>query len=198
MTSQLSILVVCTANVCRSAYAAALMRSELRDFGVQVRSAGLSASPGQALCELAAERVSRSHALVLSHTSRQLQLDDLRASALVLTMTSAQRGEIGRLWWAGRDRTFTLIEAATIIRAAHSQHRLEDLAAVLSEHRSKVSMPVGSPRRFSWPSSGPTIQIDIPDGHTSRRRLDHRLTLDRVETTVAGLVASLKVILPRL
>ncbi|RBY86137.1 low molecular weight phosphatase family protein [Blastococcus sp. TF02A-26] len=108
------LLVVCTANVCRSPVAAALLASRLAEAGVVVTSAGTRALDGEpvdppmaALLETAGLPVGRTAA-------RQLRPDLARGAALVLTMTREHRSAVVREAPAAVRRTFLLTEAARI------------------------------------------------------------------------------------
>lgn len=104
------ILVVCTANMCRSPLAAAMLDRALDQRGVaaDVRSAGLMTGgrpmPADGL------RVAREHGLDLTgHVSQELDLWTAERADLILTMTREQGRTIladaPELW----SRTFTLI-----------------------------------------------------------------------------------------
>lgn len=182
MSSDPTVLVVCTANVCRSPYAANLLRPLLSPHGIQVRSAGLAATPGQPPCPLVASRLAETQERSFSHTSRQLSPEALRANPLVLTMTTAQRGEVNRLWWGRQERVFTLVEAVAITRTVSGPIDFEEYVAALSERRSRVPMPVATHMSFPWLwRTEEDIEVDIADGHTSRRTKDHLQTLEQVE-----------------
>lgn len=195
-----TLLVVCTANVCRSVYAADLLRRSLAGVGVDVRSAGLETEPGMTTCQLVEERLSEDGGLTTGHTPRRLTPDDLRASSLVLTMTAAQRSEVNRLYWAGREHTFTVVEATTIARSLPSSDRqerghtnLDAFVAELIARRGMVPMPVSARTGFKWPwPASPEVMIDIPDGHNSRRYADHVDTLDRVASEASDLAVAIR------
>lgn len=186
-----TILVVCTANVCRSVYAANLLSEGARRIGVAVRSAGLAATDNQEPCELVAQRLLDRSGVSLTHRSHRLTAGDLQSSALVLTMTTGQRGEVNRLWWGGRTRTFTLIEAGAIARGLEGVRSFNEFVALLDERRSLVPMPSAPRRANNWlrpPPPGP--QINIEDGHVSTRRGQHVETLNQIEDVVQNLIRS--------
>lgn len=128
----LQILVVCTANICRSPAAAALLSYELgQRFGesVRVASAGTEALAGSPACELSTALVgayprwtggsgSLAHP---DHVSRQVAAADLAASALVLGLDRTHRAALAHLAPAARQRTFTLRQAAAIAAAVGGQ-----------------------------------------------------------------------------
>lgn len=131
------ILVVCTANICRSPLAEQLLQAYLDRYApeveVEVTSAGTHGRPGDRAAtgmrdiaeqwglDLSAHRANRIDAsLVLSHQ-------------LVLTMEDAHRSSVARLGRVLTARTFMLTELAAIIAApaptvAPDDHALDDHA----------------------------------------------------------------------
>lgn len=97
----LRVLFVCTANICRSPLAQALLRYRLRNIGlatrVRVRSAGTSAlrahRPDPRVLQLAAE----AGVAVGRIRSRPLTREMIRSSDLVLVMERSQLEAVGRL-----------------------------------------------------------------------------------------------------
>jgi protein-tyrosine-phosphatase len=88
-----SLLVVCHGNICRSPFAAALLRSALADRGVQVESAGFVAAgrrpPADALAAAARHGVDLS-----AYRSRVLTAEAARAAHLIVVMDPIQRRAI--------------------------------------------------------------------------------------------------------
>ncbi len=88
-----SLLVVCHGNICRSPFAAALLRSALADRGVQVNSAGFVAAgrppPPDALAAAARHGVDLS-----AYRSRVLTAEAARAAHLIVVMDPLQRRAI--------------------------------------------------------------------------------------------------------
>ena len=86
---------VCTANLCRSPMAAALIAARLgaESSGPQltVTSAGVAARPGQPAAELAVEALRRRGIDLSGHRSRGVSADLLREADLVLVMEEAHR-----------------------------------------------------------------------------------------------------------
>jgi protein-tyrosine-phosphatase len=84
-----NLLFVCTGNTCRSPMAEAVARHALQERGwthVDVRSAGVAATPGHAASDLAVA-VSGEHALDLStHTSQPVSPELIEWADLILTM----------------------------------------------------------------------------------------------------------------
>lgn len=113
------VLFVCTANVCRSPMAEALLRAsaERRGAGgvVIASSAGVRARPGSpAAPEM--QSIARDWALDLTrHRSRQASPVAVDAASLVVTMERHQRGVVARLAPNAIPRTFTLAEVSSLL-----------------------------------------------------------------------------------
>jgi protein-tyrosine phosphatase len=108
------VLVVCTANICRSPTAAALLRSRTGP-AVEVMSAGTHARRDDPVCPVAAAwigglrpgdaDVRRSLA---DHRSAPLSADLIASADLVLTMSRAQRSGVIALVPSAQRRTFPI------------------------------------------------------------------------------------------
>ncbi|MDN4616090.1 hypothetical protein P5G50_16710 [Leifsonia sp. F6_8S_P_1B] len=91
------VLVVCTANICRSPVAERLLAHRLRSAGidgVRVESAGLRARSGRDMEQGARELLERLGADPTGFVSRSIREVDLAGIDLVLTATEAQRRRI--------------------------------------------------------------------------------------------------------
>ena len=88
-----SVLVVCHGNLCRSSFAAGLLRSWLSSRGVRVESAGFvqpaRPSPPEAVAAAARYGVDLS-----AHRSELLSVDGARAADLIVVMDSGQRRRV--------------------------------------------------------------------------------------------------------
>ncbi len=100
-----SVLVVCTANVCRSPLAARLLGAALE---VPVTSAGSRARPGLPACPASSPRV--------AHSSVRLEADQVRSAALVLCAAREHRAAAVALVPSAQTRSFTLLQAARLAR----------------------------------------------------------------------------------
>lgn len=193
------ITVVCTANVCRSVYAAHRLREPLGPWGIEVASAGVDVHQRSMPCPLVASRLGGAPA----HRATALRSAVVARSALLLAMTARQRGTIGRAWPDARPRTFTLIEATVlaeeVARRSPGELTVDAFAAALGTLRGRVPMPM---QRVAF---GPPLRrtvrhdpdIDIPDGHLSDRRRDHRATLNSIESWTDRLATAMTVALRR-
>ena len=119
------VLVVCTANICRSPAGETVLRSRLADrgfddTGVRVSSAGVAARAGAAACDLSTALVAGllgpdSVGLATpadAHSARLLTAQLVASSDLILTADRRHRNRVAELAPAARKRTFTLLQAA--------------------------------------------------------------------------------------
>ena len=118
-TSQpVRILTVCTGNICRSPVAERLLQAGLDQVvpgGFEVASAGTRAMVGDPMQPLSADIVRTYGGDPDNFAARQLNQRILRGVDLVLTMTSAHRGEVLQLDASLLKRTFTIREFARML-----------------------------------------------------------------------------------
>src|SRR3954454_19445288 len=122
-TSALRVLFVCTGNICRSPSAQMLLRARLDDLLgpearlIEISSAGLGTPGGWELDPPIAELL---HAAGIEHVgrfrSRRVDADVLCGADLVLTGTKQHRLTIGADFPDAYTRTFTMREAARLLR----------------------------------------------------------------------------------
>lgn len=172
------ILLVCTANECRSPYAMSVLHSMLAAAGsreVAVVSAGFDVLPGHRIC---AEVARRSAALGVQpeHRARPLHTEDVESASLVLVAERRHRAAIVRMSPSASARTFTLTEAAALgtVRRHDAPSAwdgsVEAFAARLHEARGLI----------------PPIELDIADGHHGTPR-EHRRALDEVGASASAI-----------
>lgn len=134
---------------------------------------------------------------VSSHRPRQLALDDVRRSGLILTASRSERAAVARLDPSARSRTFTLREAAAL--AAGATYAAEDVgpferfASTINARRGLVQ-PARRPRPRGLPWARPRPvddPLDIVDGHNLSVR-QHRSALDEVASAVDGILDELR------
>jgi protein-tyrosine phosphatase len=90
------VLMVCTANICRSPVAQVLLASRMP--GVPVASAGLYASGGRAVDALAVQLMARRGLDLSGHTAAPVVEQHVRDARLILTMTREQRAVLIDAW----------------------------------------------------------------------------------------------------
>ncbi|GAB7192044.1 low molecular weight phosphatase family protein [Kineococcus sp. NUM-3379] len=120
----LGVLVVCTANVCRSPLVAGLLRHRLdTTFGARARrvtvaGAGTHAVPGDVVDEPVLDVLAQVTGRPAQRTrARRLDADLVRGADLVLAMTRQHRSDVLALVPAAQRSVFTLLELARIARA---------------------------------------------------------------------------------
>jgi protein-tyrosine phosphatase len=109
------VLVVCTGNLCRSPMIATLLQAAVP--ALAVRSAGTAAPRMRPWHPLAVQALAEVGQVVTGHAHR-LRRADVAAAKLVLTAEGAHRARAVQLDPSAEDRTFTLLEAARLLRAA--------------------------------------------------------------------------------
>lgn len=171
------IVVVCTANVCRSPLAAAILDAGLRSSypgTLTVLSAGTAVRDEQELCastvrQLAVRRIPS----YVAERSRAGQLDAglVETADLILTADKAQRAIVAQLSSAARSRTFTLREATYLLEGA-ARLRASEPAPLdfpesverLNTLRATIVTP-GSGRGRGFGGGRHSHPLDIVDGH---------------------------------
>lgn len=100
------ILVVCTANICRSPAIAGLLRAGLP--GVEVTSRGVWAGGGERACRESASYVAGYGANLAGHRSLGMSARDIRDSTLVLTAARSHHEAVLHMHPAAAVRTHAL------------------------------------------------------------------------------------------
>lgn len=154
------VLVVCTANRCRSPMAEALMRRKHQLLGVAADVVSAGSHPGGAPASLGSVRAMARRGLDLTgHVSRKLAAKDVVAADLVLCMARRHCREVIVLHPPAWPYTFTLREFVRRAEAAGRRQpgeALDEWLRVLSEGRVLASLiaddgnddlpdPVGGP-----------------------------------------------------
>lgn len=105
-----NILAVCVGNICRSPVVEYLIRNDplISESGCQVSSAGLAALRGHPADQTALELMKERGIDLSPHHARQLTVDLLMQSDLVLVMEFWQQREIERLYPVARGKVTPL------------------------------------------------------------------------------------------
>ena len=131
----LSILVVCTGNVCRSPLAEQLLAARLATAGIDasVSSAGTAALVGQGMPQEASALSLRYGGVPDLHVARQLTESLIDDADLVLTASREHRAAVASLVPRSARRAYTLAEFARIAEFLESSSEgAESLASVAS------------------------------------------------------------------
>jgi len=196
------ILTVCSANVCRSPFAQALLRRSLAgaEAPFVVTSAGENASNGHDACAVVADGHLEPGPELGTHRSQGLTMSAVESADLILAADRPSRAAVVRLQPTSHARSFTLREAAVLSAHAVSVERasyddpvdaLLALVTEMSDLRGTVEMPRPSRHRVArkpWRR----IQVhgnDVPDAHKTVDAVPHSL-VTRLIAENAAIVAS--------
>lgn len=129
-TALISVLIVCTGNICRSPLAHLTMQERLNDVEVDFHSAGTRARPGLPMTteawNLAAEWGVNPTASS-THRSAQLTPRAIDAASLIVTMTRQQRREVVEMAPSSVGRAFTVRELARLAGGTSDEELLRTL-----------------------------------------------------------------------
>ncbi|GAB6901624.1 arsenate reductase/protein-tyrosine-phosphatase family protein [Kineosporia succinea] len=180
------VLLVCTANICRSPGAERLLAGRLGP-DVDFFSRGTRAVAGAGICDYSAEWVRGHSGVDVGHDSRPLDVDDIRASTVILTATQAQRGRVIEMRPSAQVRTFTLLHAgrtaAWLAASGHAPPKNADLADRLLWMVEELDANRGAaPRRDDEDDD------ELPDPHRGGR---HPQVFARLQAAVDDLCAPL-------
>lgn len=128
------VLFVCTANICRSAYADVVARSRGIG-GIEFLSAGTHALVGQPIDPPIANQVA-DPADPSSHRAQQLTRELVESADLILAMGSEHRRYILDEWPSAARKTFIIGHAAREVASIPADAGLHDVADHLWHHRS--------------------------------------------------------------
>ncbi|WP_104199823.1 low molecular weight phosphatase family protein [Cryobacterium sp. Y29] len=116
MMATFSLLTVCSGNICRSPLAEQLLRVGLGTYpGVSVASAGTIGLKGQGMPDQAAELSRQFGGDPSAHVARELTVEHLTSSNLILAMSREHRRAIAELSPRAIRYTFTLREFARLV-----------------------------------------------------------------------------------
>ena len=198
-----TVLVVCTANVCRSPLAAEVLQEGFAHAAFQdvtVLSAGTRASEGQPACAVSIERLGAASSEPLAaHRSRRLTSDLVSEADLVITMEREQRSIAVQAAPGSQTKVFALREVEALLPHLRPQTApvldVAALAAALHAVRGMEPLLPDLARRRRWWSRAvePIDPMTLLDGHGMARE-QHVAAVDAVldaaRTTSARLAAA--------
>lgn len=154
------VLFLCTANICRSAYAD-VAANALAPAGLQFSSAGTRALVGEGIDPPMAREL-KVPADPESHRARQVTRDLVEDADLVLTMAGEHRRYLLDEWPAMGRKTYVIGHAARVLAALPGDVTLEGLTGHLWGHRTvEASDEVRDPyRRGQGAAQAAASQID--------------------------------------
>lgn len=168
MTKQFKILTVCTGNVCRSPQAEILLKDSLPAEGIEVASAGTQALVGSHMPAMAQEAIGKADSG--QHLGRQLTLEMIERSDLILGMAREHRRAVVELCPRARKRTFTLRELAMLIEVTPA-HYVDEALAASSDARARMISAIETVRlsKNMLPTSFADEDLDVIDPFRATR-----------------------------
>lgn len=164
------VLLVCTANICRSPAMEQLLRARL---GGQIAfsSRGIQAVSEAPMCDASAGlALSHGAGSGLSHVARQLVPADIREATIILTASRRHRGAVVAIRPSARVRTFTIGQAARIMGWRGSQGARPP-AADLPDRLLWLGEELDT-YRAAAPQPELAEEDDLPDPHVRARHSD--------------------------
>ncbi len=198
-TSLFTILVACTANICRSPLAAFSLEQRLGradpDGSIIVTSAGTRARDGDRICSRVAEVLTSDEAgrrFVDRHSSRRVTEELIAGADLILLPDLVNRTRIALVDPLARRRAFTLREADRLLGALAATD-LPSLPEVVATMHAERNRPLPDQVTGSWFSrrSRADTGPDIQDGHNLGHR-QHRQTVQEVGDRASTIAAVLE------
>ncbi|MCX6461427.1 MAG: hypothetical protein NTZ03_14105 [Actinobacteria bacterium] len=189
-----NVLVVCSANVCRSPVAAALLESSLAPQVtaglIAVTSRGVWANDGDAVCGRAVQQAGLGS---LQHSAQRLTAADIAGADLILTAEQVHRASVVEKDLSARKRTFTLREAAALSKWFAAGSPVPEGLEVPPP----PPTPADPHAQLLWwvselnagrgiASMGSGQDLDIADAH-GEVRVDHAAVMAAVGSAVAGI-----------
>lgn len=171
--ANLRVLVVCTANVCRSPAAAMLLEHRAAQLGVVASSAGLAAEPGRPICEFMADRLGEQGLDASGYRARRLSERQIEQADLILGATRQHVAQVVGLQPDALRRIATLLQFADWVSQVPDADVHETVAAALAL------------RGNHGPREG--LEWDIPDP-VGQGALVHRRVWDSMAAAVATIV----------
>lgn len=203
-----TILVACSANVCRSPLVAAVLTRSvaLEEVGlrIEIETGGLDVVVDDPVCpdivKLADARRLRSSGLV-QHHAKALTIEQVEGASLIITADRRVRSGIVKRAPQAAARTFTLREAAQLadqavllLQGAGVDDRLREFTDEMNSRRGFTDLPrtrrvlaLSAPWRLT-----PVHAHDVPDAHQDERaphRVVYHSVVGATEQLAHGLAA---------
>lgn len=178
----LSVLMVCTGNICRSPLAEQLLAARL-DRSFLLSSAGTFAETSSPMEPLSAELSRQYGGVPELHRARDLDVDMVRAADLILTATREHRAAAVSMLPRASRYTFTLAEFERLAAYAVASGGVEP-----SDPRGIVAAAAAS--RGIAPLLADPADDDIEDPY-GRSRATHERVAARIDELVSSVVRSL-------
>jgi len=177
-----TVLVICTANICRSPFAAQLLEGQLAAAGIgpaAVTSAGTDGMVGASACpELWNESGT---AIPADHRARQVTAEMVAEADLVIALATDHRAYLAALAPSARGKAFTLAEAAGLAAVITQPDQALEAAAgsitgldELDPLARVPELPQHAADRFAWlvgemdawrGSLNPNEELSVDDPH---------------------------------
>lgn len=182
----LRVLVVCTANQCRSPMAAALAVQAFAHANIdaQVASAGVNALAGFPATESAEATLAKRGLDISEHESRGLDAAMVLEAHLIWCMERRHVVEIGATWPAAIPVTFTLLDLERRVEHAH-RHPAESVREWLDR--------IAADRQVAHVLGDSDDDVADPIGRSLRQ---YRKTADRLDTAIGNIVVAMNAPLP--
>ena len=203
MSAPFRVLVVCTGNVCRSAYGERRLRSALADLAVRtdrldwaahvgVASAGIDPLLGEPMDGLMAEVLAERGADPHGHVARGLDAETVASADLVLAASRAHRSEVVRRLPRASRRVFALPEFARLLEDAERSGTLAGAPAELGAVETlRFAVDAAADRRgFAPPPDDPAAD-DVVDPYR-RSRSVHEQAAVQLDDALGRIVGVLE------
>ena len=182
----LTVLVVCTGNICRSPLAEKLLQARLTAAGIPatVTSAGTRAMVDHPMTDEAAFLATRYGAEPTLHAAQQLTAERIAAADLVLTATREHRGEVVSLHPRANRYAYTLNQFARLV--GQTPGELVETPTIID-----LLSEVAATKGLALPPAHPDDD-DIEDPYRRSSEVYDRVghIIDNAVTTIATALAS--------
>ncbi|WP_407361018.1 low molecular weight phosphatase family protein [Microbacterium sp. LBN7] len=166
-SASLTILTVCTGNICRSPLAEVLLRGRLEPLGVRVHSAGTHALVGHGMPEPALDLALKAGAdaqVAAAHQARYLVEPIIGDADLVLAMAREHRSHVVKMMPNRLRRTFTVREFARLASTLSTEdaRRAADAAGGSPQDRFAAVLRAVADQRGLTPSAAEDDDVVDP------------------------------------